>query len=76
MSRGSGRSDLHDVKVELIHETDRAWLVSDGTEQDGEKVKVWVPKSQAELDRDGVARSMNLWTLTAPEWLLKEKGLL
>jgi hypothetical protein len=75
-SRGD---DLFDVAVELIRETDAAWLVTDGedaketlfgmvTRQDG----VWVPKSQCELEDNGDGT----WTLTAPEWLLEKKGLL
>ena len=47
----SGRSDLHDVGVELVHETEKAWLVHDGTLVNGELNKVWIPKSQAELDK-------------------------
>lgn len=67
----TGRSDLYDVSVDLCHETDKAWLVTDGTIVDGELNRVWVPKSQGQLDKGG-----NLYTLTAPEWLLKDKGLL
>lgn len=65
------RSSLEDVTVDLVHETDKAWLVTDGTMRDGKRVEVWIPKSQAELERNGKA-----WTLTAPEWLLTDKGLL
>lgn len=68
----SGRSDLHDVGVELVHETEKAWLVHDGTLVNGELNKVWIPKSQAELDKT----TRPLFTLTAPEWLLKDKGLI
>ena len=69
----SSRSDLEDISVELVHETDKAWLVTDGTldPKTGKRVDVWVPKSQAEMDR-----SDGCYTLTAPEWLLKDKGLL
>jgi len=55
------RSDLADVDVDLVHETDVAYLVAVG------EWKVWVPKSRCEYD-DG--------TLTAPKWLLLEKGLI
>lgn len=62
------KSDLHDLTVILHRETDKAWLVSD----DGDvKNGVWVPKSQAEISRDG-----GVWTLTCPEWLAKEKGFI
>lgn len=59
--------ELEDVTVELRHETEKAYLVSDG----GKEPK-WFPKSQCELERnrDGT------FTLTAPVWLLKEKGFL
>lgn len=66
MERG-GKSDLHDVAVELRAETDKAWLVFDGTQE------VWIPRSQAELEK---IRDKNLWMLTAPEWLMVAKGLL
>lgn len=60
------RSELHDIPVQLIHETEKAWLVNDGTKE------AWVPKSIAEMEqnRDGT------WTLTAPQSILKQKGFL
>ncbi|HMO86377.1 MAG TPA: hypothetical protein PKC18_15810 [Lacipirellulaceae bacterium] len=42
-----------------------AWLVFDGARE------VWLPKSQAELERDGTA-----WRATMPEWLAREKELI
>jgi len=72
----SGRSNLEDISVELVHETDKAWLVTDGTidPKTDKRVDVWVPKSQAELCCGPMGTA--LWTLTAPEWMLKDKGLL
>lgn len=62
------KSDLIDLAVEIHHETEKAWLVSD----DGDKEKaVWVPKSQAQIETKGRAH-----TLTCPEWLAVNKGLL
>lgn len=58
----SGRSDLIDIAAELRHETERAFLVFDGTRT------VWLPKSQVEQNDDG--------TFTMPEWLAKEKELI
>lgn len=58
------KSDLIDITVQIHHETERAWLVSDGGE------KVWIPKSQAEIAPEG-----KVWVLTMPEWLAVEKGL-
>lgn len=54
-------SKLTDIAVELRHETPRAYLVFDGARE------VWLPKSQCEF-ADG--------TVTLPEWLAKEKGLI
>jgi len=59
----SGRSDLIDIACELLHETDKAYLIS----EDGGETKIWVPKSMSEFDH-GI--------LTLPEWLATEKGLL
>lgn len=56
------RSDLIDIAVILKGETDKAWRVDAGM---GEPK--WIPKSQCEFE-DG--------TLTLPEWLAKEKGLI
>lgn len=64
----SGKSDLIDVAVELHHETEKAWLVSDSGVREH---AVWIPKSQAELATVGGCH-----TLTAPEWLLHDKELI
>jgi hypothetical protein len=69
----AGRSDLEEVTVELVHATDKAWLVTDGRVVGGKRVDVWIPKSQCELERDPGKAS---YTLTAPEWKLKDVGLL
>jgi len=61
------RSSLIDVAVQLHHETEKAWLVSD----DGDKKNaVWIAKSQAELEPKG-----KVHILTLPEWIATEKGL-
>jgi hypothetical protein len=52
---------LFDFEATLKHETDNAFLVSDG-EKD-----YWLPKSMTENNRDG--------TFTIPEWLAIEKGI-
>lgn len=62
------RSDLVDLAVVLKRETDKAWCVDAGGSAD-----VWLPKSQCELERGGAGRAD---TLTLPEWLAKEKGLI
>ena len=51
----------HDLTLELIRESDSAYLVSDGVKQ------VWLPKSYSGNNGDG--------TFTAPYWIAKKKGL-
>lgn len=58
----SGRSDIIDIAAELHHETDKAFLLSDGDR------KEWVPKAQVENNDDG--------TFAMPEWLALEKGFI
>lgn len=63
------KSDLQDVEVTVHHRTEKAILVS----LDGDKENaVWVPLSQCEIERKGETR---VYILTAPEWLLVDKGL-
>lgn len=65
----AARSDLHDVTLVLHHETAQALLVSEA----GDKRKaVWLPKSQITFDKKPKATV----AVTAPEWLLTDKGLL
>lgn len=52
-------AQLIDIAAEIKHETDKAWLLDDGTR------KAWVPKSQVEDNGDG--------TFTMPEWLAQDK---
>lgn len=59
----AGRSDLVDIAGELRHETEKAFLVFDGTKE------VWLPKSQVEHDPKDR-------TFAMPEWLAKAKGLI
>lgn len=61
-------SDLVDVAVVFKRETEKAWCVNAG-----EKADIWLPKSQCELERGGASKAD---TLTLPEWLAKEKGLI
>jgi N-acetylglucosamine-6-phosphate deacetylase len=55
------KSNLIDIAVELKHETDKAYLVTDGSKD------AWLPKSQCEY-ADGI--------VTMEEWLAKDKGLI
>lgn len=61
------KSNLIDVAVQLHHETEKAWLVSDNGERES---AIWIPKSQAEIEPKGKA-----YILTLPEWLAIEKAL-
>ena len=62
------KSDLVDIEVELIHATEKAWLIT----ADGDK-KIWIPKSRAELERILGKRT---YTLTLAENFAIEKELL
>lgn len=63
------RSDVIDIDVQVLHETAQAVLVTDGVPDDA----VWFPKSQVELSETGIGGIM---TLTCPEWLARDKGLI
>jgi hypothetical protein len=52
-------SRLVEIAAEIVHETDKAYLLSDGVR------KAWVPKSVAQDNGDG--------TFTMPERLAQEK---
>lgn len=66
MARGSGRSDLIDLSVIVKHRTAKAVLVDHGGEE-----PCWLPLSQIEIEgEDGNA------TVTLPEWLAKDKGMI
>ena len=58
----SSREKLVDIAGQILHETEKAWLVDTGD------AKVWFPKSLVEDNDDG--------TFTIPEWLAKDKGLI
>lgn len=55
--------DLCDIAGEIRGETEKAWRFYDGKET------VWLPKSQCEWDAESR-------TMTVPEWLANEKGLI
>lgn len=64
----AGRSDLIDIACDRrrVSPSGKAWLIHDGTRE------AWVPISACEWD--GPDRGHG--TLTLPEWLAKEKGLI
>jgi hypothetical protein len=49
-----------ELYLELIHQTEKAYLVSDGDNN------IWLPKSQVEYDGE---------EFSIPEWLAIDKGL-
>lgn len=59
-------SDLIDITVELVHETDLAILVDDGTN------RVWLPKSACEY----TIQKNRIIEVTLKERLALEKGLI
>lgn len=65
------KHDIIEISGEVHHETDNAYLFTDGSvDQTGIALnKFWLPKSQC--DWDARAREMSL-----PEWLAEEKGLI
>lgn len=62
------KSNLADLTVQLLHETDNAVLVKIGTWSEA----VWLPKSQVEVEATG---SDGLCEITLPQWLAEERGL-
>ena len=55
-----------EVYLDIKHETDKAYKVSDGVSED------WLPKSQVDVTEE----TKNGATFTVPEWLAKEKGFI
>lgn len=64
------KSDLIDVACTQHAETDKAVLISDSGEKDD---AVWLPKSQIEIEHN---RGESFITVTLPEWLAMDKGLI
>lgn len=64
------RSNVIDLELFIHHRTDRAIMVSDDGEKDG---AVWLPLSQIEVEMNVVGETD---TITLPEWLAKERGLI
>lgn len=62
------KSDLADITVIVRRETDKAWLVDHGGRE-----PCWLPKSQCEIEPNRDGRTS---TLTMPQWLAEEKGII
>lgn len=77
------RASTVELEMVLHYDTGKAILVSDTGD---EKSAVFLPKSQIQINRDGKQVSatkkdgdrvvLPIVTVTAPEWLAKEKGLI
>lgn len=65
------RSDLIDISIIVIRETDRAWGIED---ENKPGAVIWLPKSQCEIS--SIKKPSGVAELTCPEWLAKEKGLI
>lgn len=63
------KSDIIDITVQKLHETDAAVLVTDTTPEKG----VWLPKSKIEIEP---SETKGLHVVTLPEWLALNKGLI
>jgi hypothetical protein len=62
-------SDTITVQMQLLHQTAAAVLVTDSTPDEG----VWLPNSQIEMSvNDPVP---GIVSITLPEWLAVQKGL-
>ena len=62
------KSDLVEITVLMVTETEKAVLVSDTGEPKDAK---WVPRSQIEIEPTDRERA---YVLTMPEWLAIDKG--
>lgn len=63
------KSDVIDLTVQLLSETDKAVLVTEDIPENG----VWLPRSQIEIAAADVG---GLHIVTLPEWLANEKGMI
>ena len=72
--RKAQNNDTIDVTLFLVHETERAYLVTEDDPFGGvsaQQAWMWIPKSQCER---GEKRGAALYEFTMPEWLAIEKG--
>jgi hypothetical protein len=60
-------SKFIEIDVEVIKETAKAFLVTDGDKEE------WMPKSQ--IKTTGLLSPGGTYTIKIPEWLAKEKGM-
>lgn len=63
------KSDIIDIDVAVEARTEKAVLVHDGDKNNA----VWLPLSQIEISPTGIG---GIETVSLPEWLALEKGLI
>jgi hypothetical protein len=63
------KSNVIDIDVEVTARTAKAVLVHTGNKEEA----AWLPLSQIEIEPSGVA---GIETVTLPEWLALDKGLI
>ena len=63
------KSNIIDIDVEVTARTEKAVLVHTGNKEEA----AWLPLSQIEIEPSGVG---GIETVTLPEWLALEKGLI
>jgi len=65
----AGRSDLVDLDVVVLRQTDKAWGIAN---PDKAGKIIWLPKSECQVDE--IKMPSKSATLICPEWLATEKG--
>ncbi len=63
------KSNIVDIDVEVTARTAKAVLVHTGIKEKA----IWLPLSQIEIEETGIGE---IFTVTLPEWLALEKGLI
>lgn len=63
------KSNVIDIDVDVTARTEKAVLVHTGNKEEA----VWLPMSQIEISQSGFG---GIETVTLPEWLALDKGLI
>lgn len=74
----NSKSDLVDMELRLLYETEKAVCVIDDDSKPNAKGGVWLPKSQIEIENifAGRLKGTRLIKLSVPEWLAERENLL
>jgi hypothetical protein len=70
MVRRARNNEVVELTLQLHHETDKAYLVSDSGDRDE---AVWLPKS---MSLQGDQKGPGIYLFEMPEWLAVEKKLM